>query len=157
MHFYLRLHLQLNHLFNPRDGINRKFLENILQFLIICCGCLVNNLLFSSGCTLERGAGYCTYLAILDKSPWDSDAVFIIFCNFWLPYKTMHPFQNFPAALSRSPVYRILKLGNILDTFIQRCLHEVKGERGWGRRSWYVWIEKHPTNVNESQAFCPWL
>lgn len=135
MHFYLRLHLQLNHLFNPRDGINRKFLENILQFLIICCGCLVNNLLFSSGCTLERGAGYCTYLAILDKSPWDSDAVFIIFCNFWLPYKTMHPFQNFPAALSRSPVYRILKLGNILDTFIQRCLREVKGERGWGRRS----------------------
>ena len=47
--------------------------------------------------------------AIMDKRPWDSDAVFIIFCNFWVPSKyrasflkyscsspspTLHPIQS---------------------------------------------------------------
>ena len=26
------------------------------------------------------------YSAILGKIPWDSDAAFIIFCNFWVPF-----------------------------------------------------------------------
>ena len=36
---------------------------------------------------------------IMDKSPWDSAAIFIFFCHSGLPHKTVHPFRNFPAFL----------------------------------------------------------
>ena len=37
---------------------------------------------------------------ILDKSPWDSNAIFRFFCHSGFPHKTaLHPFRNFLAVL----------------------------------------------------------
>ena len=44
---------------------------------------------------------------ILDKSPWDSAAIFIFFCYFSFPLKTMHPFQNFLAVLPPPTLYKV--------------------------------------------------
>ena len=41
--------------------------------------------------------------SILDKSPWDSNAVFII---SGFPHKTVHPFRNFLAVLPPLTLYK---------------------------------------------------
>ena len=40
---------------------------------------------------------------IMDKSPWDSNAIFIFFLSFRVPRKTVHPFRNFPAVFPPLP------------------------------------------------------
>ena len=40
--------------------------------------------------TFERGRP-----TILDKRPWDSTAIFIFFCHFSVPLKTVQPFGKF--------------------------------------------------------------
>ena len=60
----------------------------------------------------------------MDKSPWDSIAIFISFCD---------PFRNYLTVLPPPP-YTKLKLGKILDTRVQHCLW---GEgRGWTCVNW---------------------
>ena len=59
--------------------------------------------------------GNCCWVPLIltynqDKSPWNSKATFIFFCHSWFPQKTVHPFQNFLAALPPPP-YTKLKLG----------------------------------------------
>ena len=34
-------------------------------------------------------------LTIMNKISWDSNAIFIIFCNFWVPRITVHSFRTF--------------------------------------------------------------
>ena len=81
----------------------------------------MNNLLFSSRCTLERGAG--TVHTWQSKSPWESDAVFMFFCNFLMPYKKVHPFQIFSAAFSLPNLYNI----------------ETRKNSGYTRPTLFVW------------------
>ena len=40
---------------------------------------------------------------IMDKSPWDSNAIFIFLLSFRVPRKTVHPFRNFLAVFPPLP------------------------------------------------------
>lgn len=55
---------------------------------VLAVSIVLMNLLVSDICVNETRYtdGISIYSAILDKIPWDSDAVFIIFCNFWVPF-----------------------------------------------------------------------
>ena len=68
---------------------------------------------------------------ILDKSPWDSTAIFNIFLGSLL--KQCIFFEIF-LQFSLTPPYTKLKLGKILETRVQQCLW---GEgRGWTCVNW---------------------
>ena len=72
---------------------------------------------------------------ILDKSPWDSTAIFIFFCHFSVRSLLkqciiFEIFLQFSVALP----YTKLKLGKILDTRVQHCLWD--GGRGWTCVNW---------------------
>ena len=94
---------------------------------------------------------------ILDKSPWDSTAIFIFFCHFSVPPKTVHSFRNFLAVLPPPPYIwppYIWKLfwnsEKILDTRVQHCL---LGEgRGW---TWVNW--KTPQKCKSVPRLLFWL
>ena len=68
-----------------------------------------------------RLASVCSIATILDKSPKDSNAVFLIFCNFWLPSKHCNLLKNIFQFSLPTP-YTKLKLKKILDTHVQPCL-----------------------------------
>ena len=56
---------------------------------------------------------------IMDKSPWDSNAIFMYFSViFGFPHKTLRPFRNFLSVLPSPTLYS----ENILDTRVQHCL-----------------------------------
>ena len=61
---------------------------------------------------------YFVTATIMDKSPWDSNAVFIIFCNFWIPPLNSRSLSKFSC---RSPFLHPIKSWNlkqILDTSV---------------------------------------
>ena len=71
---------------------------------------------------------------ILDKSPWDSTAIFLFFCYFSVPSQNSASFSKFSCS-SPSP-YPIQSWNSeiILDTHVQHCLW---GEgRGWTGVNW---------------------
>ena len=43
---------------------------------------------------------------IMDRSPWDSNAVFTILCFFWAPHETVHPFRNVLTVLTPFTPYK---------------------------------------------------
>ena len=46
----------------------------------------------------------CCKTAILDKSPWDSTAIFLLFCH---ALKMVHPFRKFLAVLPSPTLYKV--------------------------------------------------
>ena len=84
---------------------------------------------------------------ILDKSPWDSTAIFIFFCHFSVPPKTVHSFRNFLAVLPPPTLYKV-------ETRKKFWIHAsnivcwVRGGVG------PEWIGKRPRNAKVSQDFC---
>ena len=63
---------------------------------------------------------------ILDKSPWDSTAIFIFFCYFSVPSLNS---SDFLAVLPPPTLYQVDTQKKLLDTRVQHCL--------WGEgRSW---------------------
>ena len=44
---------------------------------------------------------------IMDKRPWDSNALFIFFCHSGFPHETAHPFRNFPAVFPALTMYKV--------------------------------------------------
>ena len=89
---------------------------------------------------------------ILDKSPWDSTAIFIFFCYFSVLFllKQCSVFEIL-LQFSLPPPYTKLKLGK---KFWIHASNIVCGVReGVGP----VWIGKCPRNAKVSQDFCPWL
>ena len=89
--------------------------------------------------------------AILDKSPWDSTAIYMhIFLSFLGSVLKEWSFSKFSCT---SPSPHPIKSWNsekILDTHVQHCLW-VRGGVG------PVWIGKRPRNAKVSQGFSPWL
>ena len=81
---------------------------------------------------------------ILDKSPWDSAAIFIYFCYFSVP-----SFSKFSCSSPSPHPMESWNSEKILDTQIQHC--GVRGGVG------PVWIGKCLRNAKVSQDFCPWL
>ena len=74
------------------------------------------------------------------KSHWDSSAIFIFFCHFSVPLKTVHPFRNFLAVLPPPTLYKVETRTKNLDTRVQHCLW---GEgRGWTYVNWKM-PQKH--------------
>ena len=64
---------------------------------------------------------------ILDKSPRDSSAIFLIFCHFsGFPLKTVHHFRNFLAVLHSPTLYKV----ETLKKFWIHASNIVCGERG---------------------------
>ena len=60
---------------------------------------------------------------ILDKSPWDSTAIFIFFsviCRF--PLKTVQRFRNFVAVHPPPTLYKVKTRKKILDTRVQHVI-----------------------------------
>ena len=109
---------------------------------------------------------HCKYLAkkqlswnqtctIIDKSPWDSDAIFIFFCHSGFPHQTVLPFRNFLPFLPPPPLPPLTPYK--VETQKQFWMHVfnivggVRGEVG------PVWIGKRPRNAKVSQDFCPWV
>ena len=41
---------------------------------------------------MSRTTGLTGITTIMDKSPWDSNAIFIFYCHPGFPHKTVHPF-----------------------------------------------------------------
>ena len=41
---------------------------------------------------MSRMTGLTGITTIMDKSPWDSNAIFIFYCHPGFPHKTVHPF-----------------------------------------------------------------
>ena len=71
---------------------------------------------------------------ILDKSPWDSTAIFIFSVISRFPLKTVQRFRNFLAVLPPPTLYKVETRKKILDTRVQHCLW---GEgRGWTCVNW---------------------
>ena len=89
--------------------------------------------------------------SILDKSPWDSTAIFIFFWYFSVPSENSAAFSKFFCSSSSPPPYTKLKLGKkILDIRVQHCL--------WGEGTGETCVNwKTPWNAKVSQDFCPWL
>ena len=93
---------------------------------------------------------YCCHLkiaTILDKSPWDSTAIFIFFCHFSVPSTQCILFEIFFAVLPPPT-----QLGN--NSGYTRPTLIVWGVRGGVGP---VCICKRPRNVKVSQDFCPRL
>ena len=71
---------------------------------------------------------------ILDKSPWDSTAIFIFYVISRFPLKTVQRFRNFLAVRPPPTLYKVETRKKILDTRVQHCLW---GEgRGWTCVNW---------------------
>ena len=88
--------------------------------------------------------------SILDKSPWDSTAIFIFFLSFLGPLlKQCILFEVF-LQFSLPPVYTKLKLGN--NSGYTRPTLIV----GWGEGLDLRELENAP-EMQVSQDFCPWL
>ena len=66
----------------------------------------------------------------MDKSYWDSNAIFVFFCHSRFPHKTVcHPFHNFLTVLPPPTLYKVETQRKILDSCIQ---HYLWGEgMGW--------------------------
>ena len=77
---------------------------------------------------------------ILDKSPWDSTAIFIFFCYFSVPSLNSAAFSKFSCS---SPSPHPIQSWNIV--------FGVRGGVG------PVWIGKRPRNAKVFQDFCSWL
>ena len=43
----------------------------------------------------------------MDKSPWDSNAIFVFFCHSGFPHKTVHPSRNVLAVLPPPTLYKV--------------------------------------------------
>ena len=73
-------------------------------------------------------------LTIMNKSPWDSNAIFIFFCYSGFPHKTVHPFRNFLADLSPPTLYKV----EIRKKFWRNTSNIVCGVRGrfWAWGNW---------------------
>ena len=71
---------------------------------------------------------------ILGKRPWDSTAIFIFFCYFWVPSLNSSAFSNFLAVLPPPTLYRVETQKKIMDTRVQHCLWGE--ERGWTCVNW---------------------
>ena len=73
---------------------------------------------------------------IVDKSPWGSNAVFIIFCNVWVPsyYRATLQF-SLPSPNTKS------RLGKNLDVHMSNGVYGVRGGAG------HLWIGKCPRNA----------
>ena len=97
-----------------------------------------------------RLASVCSIATILDKSPKDSNVVFLIFCNFWLPSKHCNLLKNIFQFSLPTP-YTKLKLKKILDTHVQPCLCVCGGKVG------HVWFKESHSNANGVSETCPWL
>ena len=97
---------------------------------------------------------YCCHLKIakiLEKSPWDSTAIFIFFCDFSVPSKQCILFEIFLQFSLPTP-YTKLKLGK--NSGYTRPTLIVCGVRGGVGP---VCIGKRPRNAKVSEDFCPWL
>ena len=83
---------------------------------------------------------------ILDKSPWDSTAIFIFFCYFSVPSLNSAAFSKFSCS-SRSPtLYKVETRKEILDSYIQHCL--------WGERRGWTYVNwKTPQKCKCSKTF----
>ena len=89
-------------------------------------------------------------LTIMNKSPWDSNAIFIFFCYSGFPHKTVHPFRNFLADLSLSTLYKV----ETRKKFWINASNIVCGVRG---RVGPGGIGKCPKSAKVSEDFCPLL
>ena len=87
---------------------------------------------------------------ILDKSPWDSTAIFIFSVISRFPLKTVQRFRNFLAVLPPPTLYKV----ETRKKFWIHASNIVCGVRGGVGP---VWIGKRPRNAKVSQDFCPWL
>ena len=87
----------------------------------------------------------CASATIMDKSPWENNAILIFFFNSAFLHKTVHPFQNFLAVLPPHHPIRIQcwNSENILNTRVQHCLWGEGG--GWACVNW-----KTPRNAKVS-------
>ena len=71
---------------------------------------------------------------ILDKSPWDSIAIFIFFCQFSVPSWNSASFSKFSSSSPSPHPIQSWSSENILDTRVQHCLC---GEgSGWTCANW---------------------
>ena len=56
---------------------------------------------------VDNGKKWAFLLTILGKSPWDSDAIFIISCKFGCRNKTVQPFRKDMSVLPPSTLYNV--------------------------------------------------
>ena len=74
---------------------------------------------------------------IIDKSPWDSDAIFIFFCHSGFPHQTVLPFRNFLAFLAPPPPPLPFNPIQKKKFWNARVQHRLWGEgRGWTCVNW---------------------
>ena len=78
----------------------------------------------------------------MDKSPWDSAAIFIFFCRSGFPHKTVHPFRNFPAVFPPPTLYKVETRKKILDTCVQHCL--------WGEGRFWAGVNRKTPQKRKS-------
>ena len=70
---------------------------------------------------MSRMTGLTGITTIMDKSPWDCNAIFIFFVISGFPHKMVHPFRNFLAVLPLPTPLTLYKV-EMLKTFAHPTL-----------------------------------